>query len=424
LNFFAPSETIPVGAGGLGRHGEEGILMMKRVRSFARGSAVPSGGSRTPRNLLVLIGVLAIVGAVLVPLGSAKPPSADIKKYAACLQVVAADSTAAPDCGSGLDTALTLGEAASMRLTITNDLGSNQTLGSVNLDAPAGISIGTVNAPSVGTSNTSTATQIQLRNLSLPRGQSVTVDFNVTASACGPDKAWAVAAKQSNTFLGTGNDFNLAGSTGLKTDVACVIGRTELDANTQIEVAAEGGSFTFLGVAGFNSNSGTLPAGCANFKSIYVDSLGNPIPGGGVEITDTRTSAAGTLHFKLYINKTLIAAKYGSNSGQQFITFCAGAMMLNSDGSQKKCTDEGSTFGGWVGAAIDSDGKFTGGLTRAKCNAGDGRYYGILASFQFLNVKGSLKLGPTDPLITGWGSDDTYRWFEGTTGAWDYGMRG
>ena len=376
----------------------------------------------TQHRAIVLVGALAILGVVLVPYSAAKPPSADIKKYTACLQVVgeAADE---PRCGSGLDTQLTLGTTGLMKLTIMNDLDSNQTLGSANLDAPAGFSIGTVGESSLGSASTSTATQVQLRNLNLPKGQSVTVEFDVTASTCGNDLQWTLAAKQSNNFLGTGNDFNLAGSTGLKTDVACVIGLTQLDDNTQIEVQTEGGNFTFLGVGGFNANNPPFPAGCATFQSLYVDDGGNPIPGGGVEITDTRTSNGGTLKFKLYINKALIAKKYGSNSGQQFLPICAGAKKLSASGTPQACLNPGSDEGGWVGAELDTEGKFTGKLKRAICDQ-DGRYYGVVASFQFLNVKGQLKLGSTDPLITGWGSNDIYRWFEGHTGTWDWGMRG
>jgi len=50
---------------------------------------------------------------------------------------------------------------------------------------------------------------IQLRNLSIPAGAFVTLSFSAQAPCVAGDYDWGIAAKQSNDFKGTGNDFSL-----------------------------------------------------------------------------------------------------------------------------------------------------------------------------------------------------------------------
>src|SRR4029079_4003355 len=65
------------------------------------------------------------------------------------------------------------GSTQQLTAKLKNESGG-QSLGSSNLDAPAGYTVTNVGTPSLGTATLS-GSQIQLRNLSLPVGQTVTV---------------------------------------------------------------------------------------------------------------------------------------------------------------------------------------------------------------------------------------------------------
>jgi hypothetical protein len=176
-----------------------------------------------PREV-ALLGALAVLAVVLVQPGSAR--LTDIKRYDACLQNA---STSAPACSTatadgGSHTTLPGGGTAHLSLTLTNELSSNQTLGSANINAPTGgqlpIVTSSVGQPSQGSLGSVTSSQIQLRSLNLTPGGSVTVTFDVTTPCSGSGFKWTVPAKQSNNFQGAGNDFQLIVSTGLTTDIA------------------------------------------------------------------------------------------------------------------------------------------------------------------------------------------------------------
>ncbi len=127
-----------------------------------------------------------------------------------------------------------------MTAKFTNETKS-QRLGAANLVAPAQFQItsasivppGTGSPPSVQscTVGTLTGSCVQLRNLSLPPGQSVTVTMtvNTSAAACGSptSSTWSVQAKQANNFNGVGNDLDLDKSgSSLTTTVSCTVTST------------------------------------------------------------------------------------------------------------------------------------------------------------------------------------------------------
>lgn len=174
----------------------------------------------------LVIAVVVAIAVVLVPLGAAKPPSSEIKKFAACLQYGAPP---APNCSTAADTLLPGGAAnAAVTLTLKNDPTSNQTLGSANLDVPAGseIKIVSTDQPSQGTASR-TDGQLRLRELNLAINSSVTVTFYVSTPCAGSNLQWGPdlvtpagpVVKQSNQFLGTGNDFTLTFASGLRSDI-------------------------------------------------------------------------------------------------------------------------------------------------------------------------------------------------------------
>jgi hypothetical protein len=180
------------------------------MRQFAR-----THGPRRPGTILAFL-LVSLVAVFLTAAASAGGPASSIKFYSACLS----QGTAVP--GSCSTSNLPGGSAVPLTVTINNDNTSTQALGSVNVDAPTDSS-GTVLLPiaagsaafvaGTGTSTqtvTSSAAEIQLRNLNLAHGRSVSVTFTVaTPCAASAPLQWTVAAKQSNKFNGSGNDFTL-----------------------------------------------------------------------------------------------------------------------------------------------------------------------------------------------------------------------
>jgi hypothetical protein len=170
--------------------------------------------SRTALRTLIVLAALAALAVVLVPTSSAKPPTAEIKLYDVCLQGGTTACTIWSSTG-GLASTLS-GSSPEVTFNVHNESGSNTTLGSLNLDMPSGITlhlpVGAAGDPITGTS---TSTQLQLRNLNLAPGGSYAAHFTIAApSVCGTVQ-WHVAAKQSNDFNGSGNDYQLKQSSGL-----------------------------------------------------------------------------------------------------------------------------------------------------------------------------------------------------------------
>ena len=179
------------------------------------------------RRLAILLTALAAVAVALTPAGSASPPSSGIKQYTVCLA-----QSATPDtCDTS---ALPGGSVVSLTLTITNANSSTQSLGSANVDGSVGangqpnfpINLDPAKGPlptfvsGPGTFGANTSGELQLRNLSVaPGSPPLRVSFSVVTSCTGASGTWKVPAKQSNNFLGNGNDFALVQSGGLTSGV-------------------------------------------------------------------------------------------------------------------------------------------------------------------------------------------------------------
>jgi hypothetical protein len=199
----------------------------------------------------------------------------------------------------------------------------------------------------------------------------------------------------------------------------CSLPATALDQNPTAKASATltGASATFLAL----NTTSAIPklvmdpgGGCANFRSVGAS---------GFEASDSRGSSSGELLFTYYVNKKLIEARYGKNTGTQFIPICAAAAQVDAQGHILYCTGQGFPYGPWKGKALDALGKFN-GLTRdAVCDPVTGLYWGIMGSFQDYNSSDpSLRIDPAlNPTITGWDSDGTYRFFNGRVPApWDW----
>lgn len=238
---------------------------------------------------LVAVAALAAFAIVLVPTGSAKPPASNNKKYSLCLQGTG-------DIGSFCKTTnqshLSAGSTTSMTLTINNDPASPSVLGSMNFDAPAGLSI-TSASPSatpagdvtlVANGGANGTGELQIRNLNLAAGSSANVTFSVQAPCAGGPFPWPdPAVKQSNDFNGTGNDFNnpptsFVGKTSVLGGVGCYLGFLNQPADTQVSTStstytitdAPGSTGGAIEVGLFNGNgtpmSGTCPVSATNCK--------------------------------------------------------------------------------------------------------------------------------------------------------------
>jgi hypothetical protein len=185
------------------------------------------GDRRPPQRwrLAAVVTALAAVAIALTPAGSASPPSSGIKQYNVCLARSATPATCDTSTLPG-------GSTVSLTLTITNANSSTQSLGSMNLDGPldtSGKPIFPINLDPAkgplptflsgsGAFGTNTSGELQLQDLNLAPGSQLSVSFSVT-TPCAGSGTWKAPAKQSNRFLGTGNDFTLLSSNGLTSSV-------------------------------------------------------------------------------------------------------------------------------------------------------------------------------------------------------------
>jgi hypothetical protein len=125
------------------------------------------------------------------------------------------------------------GPATTLQVTLANAPGSNQTLGSANFTAPEGIIGLAVDESSVTDPDftvTAAGKVIQFRSTApLSRGQSVSANVQVTATADCSNATWTAQAKQSNDFSGAGNDFSPGSSTNLRPLGSLAIERIDTD---------------------------------------------------------------------------------------------------------------------------------------------------------------------------------------------------
>ncbi|MFL5967130.1 MAG: hypothetical protein ACJ747_11315 [Gaiellaceae bacterium] len=190
-----------------------------------RARLLAGDGRRFRPRLAVLIPALAAVAIALTPAGSASPPSSGIKQYTACLAQAATPTT----CNTS---ALPGGSLVPLTLTLTNANTSTQSVGSANVDGPldsSGKVVFPINLDASkgplptfvsgsGTFGTNSSGELKLRNLNVPVGSKLTVSFSVS-TPCTGSGTWKVPAKQSNDFLGNGNDFSLVQSGGLASSI-------------------------------------------------------------------------------------------------------------------------------------------------------------------------------------------------------------
>jgi hypothetical protein len=166
---------------------------------------------KSPRRVVL---PLALAAVALAALTIPAPAAPDHKRY---LAVVSPDSVGA-------------GQTIEYSFTATN-LSSSQSLGSINLTVPPDFTLMSVtqqprrssDGAFVGTANVAGSTRLELRNLSLAPSTSTTVRFRAQAPCVqGGTDQWGLAAKQSNDFNGTRNDFSPTTESQRTTDVTGV----------------------------------------------------------------------------------------------------------------------------------------------------------------------------------------------------------
>jgi len=141
----------------------------------------------------VSFGVLAagVLGTAMLTAPSAGATSSTCIASGKCVAVAVSSSSPAA------------GASVAFAFTVSNEA-STQMLGAVQISAPAGFVI--TGAPGSFSFTSSSALFTQL---SVAPGGSATLTVSAAAACSGGTYQWGVAAKQSNNFSGTGNDFQL-----------------------------------------------------------------------------------------------------------------------------------------------------------------------------------------------------------------------
>jgi hypothetical protein len=225
--------------------------MLRRLRYGDRAASRGGGahgkwGSRSKAGGIVLVAALATF-AFAVGIGSA---AALKKTFTASF---APGSVAAGATGVHLT------------LTIANTGSQSIVLGSANVTAATnGGSSFTITDATASQGNVEPPagpTLLKLRNLNLQPGTSMTVDVVVnTPSSCSTASySWGIAAKQSNDFNGTGNDFTLqAAGSNLTTSITgnchLAVVKQPTDAQKNQTITASDGGPVQVGVFDGNGN--------------------------------------------------------------------------------------------------------------------------------------------------------------------------
>lgn len=247
-----------------------------------RHMAKPSKSRRGLRPLLVFVALVAVAVA-LTPTGSAKPPASNNKSYSLCLQGTGDTGTFCQTPSN--QSHLSAGSTTQMTLTISNAPTSPSTLGSMNFDAPSGVTMTSATSPAspagdvtlIPNGGVNGTGELQIRNLNLAAGSNATVAFNVSAPCAGGPFTWPTpATKQSNDFNGTGNDFNaptsFAGKTSVLGGVGCYLGFVTQPADTQVghtitdAIASSGGAIKVGLFNGDGNPMTTCPVAAASCK--------------------------------------------------------------------------------------------------------------------------------------------------------------
>jgi hypothetical protein len=143
---------------------------------------------------------------------------------------------------------------------------ADQTLGSANVTEPVGFTITGVRQPATGTA-TVVGNTIQLREIAIAPSTAKSYSFTAATPTAAGAYTWTFAAKQSNDFNGTGNDFTLdtatssVKTTGGSSNSAC--GPTTVSCGTNFIRYNRASTVT----TGFVTNATTWLVGTMSFPA-------------------------------------------------------------------------------------------------------------------------------------------------------------
>lgn len=169
----------------------------------------------------VRLGRVAALGAVLLALLSvtATADAAPTKPYSIAFS--ASPVPAGVSIPSGMPAGVTIPD---FTVTLRNDT-KTQELGSANLTVPSGFTLTSDAAVDRGNLIEPLGNTLRLRNLDIQPGGTVTLTVDLRLPCVGGTYSWAVQAKQSNDFSGTGNDLTPPTAAALRNIVtgACAL---------------------------------------------------------------------------------------------------------------------------------------------------------------------------------------------------------
>jgi hypothetical protein len=212
---------------------------------------------------------------------------------------------------------ITQGVTVKFQAKFTN-LTASQTLGSANLKAPAGFSVVGPHVTVLGRD------VVELRNLDIAPGASFIATVTAAVPSSNPCVApasftWDVAAKQSNDFNGTGNDFGPLVSSSLTTSVTCSGTATQCE-TVNCQATLPGGLASLSVSVADSSGLLTIDVGnglnCAGYTEILAnDFIVNFLPDPG--------TVGGQKTAMLNISKAAMQAS--ANNGLSQVNICFGA---------------------------------------------------------------------------------------------------
>jgi hypothetical protein len=292
---------------GLGREGNVSIFKESRANK---------GSMRRVRvRHLLPFALLALVSALLVPAGGAKPPP--VTSFEICVQNATTGTPAPPCTSTGAASAFTGNLDSEIQLTITNDRDSTVSLGSADVAVPAQLKVIPDSGFPAANVGTSAGQTVQIRNISLNKGQSFVATFHV-GTACGGTADWSVGQKAFNSTDGTGSPpFGLVPqkSTGLQSTISteCHLAFVQQPTDTTsgdtiVNRLPQDDQSVTVGLFKTNGDPlGACPVGYESGCSVDVASVA-----GGVTGTTTRPLVGGNLASfdDLSITNSALATQY------------------------------------------------------------------------------------------------------------------
>ena len=304
-----------------------------------------------PRLRLAAVSVAVVAGGLLTAaVAGTSAVGATCASSGKCyLTTVAAQSVAA-------------GVSQSFTVTVTNEA-TTQTLGSVQVTAPAGF---VVTGASGGTAS-HTSTSALFLNLALGHGQSVALTVDASAPCRGGASGWSVLAKQSNQFNGSGNDFVTDPASSLAATVtgSCILKFLNQPNGTAVGMPITtqvGGTGSPVSVEVLDGNGALLTSSIA---AVTVAIGSNPGPG-TLSGTTTVSASGGVATFPgLSINQagsgyTLAATSPGITPAPQSRFFDIWGALQSCSGPQCSGSSSSKTTTGTVTTSSAASGEFLG----------------------------------------------------------------